>query len=506
MIKIFDTTLRDGEQSPGCSMNLNEKIQMARQLERLGVDIIEAGFASSSPGDFKSVEELSKAIKNSTVASLARCVKNDIDVAYDAVKFAAKPRLHIFLATSEIHMKYKLQMSEEEVLEKVKKYVSYAKSKCDDIEFSAEDATRSDVEFLCKVFAVAIEAGATTINIPDTVGYITPNEYADIIKRVKEGTKGIENIDISVHCHNDLGLAVANSLSAIEAGATQVECTVNGIGERAGNTALEELVMALKTRRDYYKKDTNIVTEEIMNASNLLAQITGVKISPNKPIVGKNAFAHESGIHQHGVLKERTTYEIMDPKSIGLNKNSIVLGKHSGKHALKDKLNELGYEVTSDELEKLFIKFKELSDLKKTVFDEDIRAIMVRELQNVEDGYELVDYNAFTSDGKDSKTVIKVKKKDEIIEMVGSGKGPIDAAFDCMAKITGSEIKLKEFSIYSVTQGKDALGETIIKVENNGRTYAGKGISSDIIKSGILAYISAVNQFNGGEVSEDVIW
>ncbi|RVU54604.1 2-isopropylmalate synthase [Anaerosphaera multitolerans] len=505
MIKIFDTTLRDGEQSPGCSMNLSEKIQMARQLERLGVDVIEAGFASSSPGDFRSVEELSRVIKNATVASLARCVKKDIDIAYDAVKKAVKPRLHVFLATSEIHMKYKLEMTEEEVLERIQKYVSYAKSKCDDIEFSAEDATRSNVKFLCKVFETAIEAGATTINIPDTVGYVTPNEYHNFIKEIKEGTKGIENVDISVHCHNDLGLAVANSLAAIEAGATQVECTINGIGERAGNASLEELVMALKTRKDYYKKDTNIVTEEIMNSSNLLSHITGVKISPNKPIVGKNAFAHESGIHQHGVLKERTTYEIMDPKSIGLNKNSLVLGKHSGKHALRDKLNELGYEINDDELEELFVKFKELSDVKKTVFDEDIHAIMIREFQKVEGGYELIDYNAFTSDGKESKTVIKIKKEDEVIEMVGSGRGPIDAAFDCMGKISGSDIKLKEFSIYSVTQGKDALGETILRVEHDGEIYAGKGISSDIIKSSILAYVNAINQFSGGEVIEDAI-
>ncbi|MGF0094889.1 2-isopropylmalate synthase [Peptoniphilus sp. SGI.035] len=496
IVKIFDTTLRDGEQSPGCSMNRKEKVQMAHQIEKLGVDVIEAGFAASSVEDFNSIREIAKIAKNMTVASLARCNKNDIDRAFEALKDAKNKRLHIFIATSDIHMEYKLEMTREDVKNSVRKHVTYAKEKFSDIEFSCEDATRTDINFMIEVIQIAVDCGATTINIPDTVGYIMPEEYAEIIRKVRENVVGIENVDISVHCHNDLGLAVANSLAAVKAGATQVECTVNGIGERAGNTAMEEVVMALKTRKGFFNIDTNINTKEIMKSSEMLSSIIGVKISPTKPIVGKNVFSHEAGIHQHGVLKNKETYEIMDPSMIGYKANSFVLGKHSGKHALKQKLEELGFIVDDMEMNGIFERFKEVSDAKKEIYDDDLIAIMSANNKLVPGGYEFLDYQSMTSNGKDSKTIIKVRKDNKEIEMVGTGKGPIDAAFDAMRKITSRNIKLKDFSINSVTQGKDALGETIIRVydEDTKMTLGAKGLDNDIIKSGILSYINAVNR------------
>lgn len=496
MIRIFDTTLRDGEQSPGCSMHLNEKIQMAKQLERLGVDIIEAGFAISSKGDFESVAEVAKAVKNSTIASLSRSIKGDIDASWEAVRRAESPMIHVFLATSPIHMKYKLEMTEDQVYERAVEAVKYARSLCPNIEFSCEDASRSELPFLYRIVEGVINAGATTINLPDTVGYTTPREYYSFIKSIKENTPNIDKAIISVHCHNDLGMAVANSLSAVLAGAQQIECTVNGIGERAGNTAMEEVVMALKTRRDIYGEDTRINTTEIMKASTLLSTITGVRVQPHKAIVGVNAFAHESGIHQHGVLKNKQTYEIMTPESIGLKENMMVLGKHSGKHALRDRLADMGYEITEEELSALFTKFKELADEKKTVYDKDIEALVIGTYSEVEGGYTLVDYQSATSEGKDAKVIIKVQIQDEMIENVGSGKGPIDAAFDAMGKITGADVRLQDFSIYSLTQGKDAVGETVVKLEHGGKMYSGKGLSTDIIKSSILAYLNAINHIH----------
>jgi len=495
MIKIFDTTLRDGEQSPGCSMNLNEKLQMAKQLERLGVDIIEAGFPAASPGDFESVKAIANLLKKPVITGLARCTKNDIDKAFAAIKDANHKRIHVFIATSDIHLEYKLKKTRAEVLESVKKYVSYAKSLVDDIEFSAEDASRTDLDFLCQVVEVAIEAGATTINLPDTVGYAVPTEYAHMIKTVKDRVVGEQDIVLSVHCHNDLGLAVANSLAAVEAGATQIECTINGIGERAGNAALEEVVMALKTRNDYYGVDTNINTKEIMPASNLLEQITATKVSPTKPIVGKNVFAHESGIHQHGVLQNKSTYEIMDPAMIGIvDQENIVLGKHSGKHALRSKIEDLGFEIEDEELEEVFVKFKNIADNKKNIYDSDIRALMLGQLNQVSGHYQLVDYSSFTSDGKESKTIIKLSNGTETIERVGSGAGPIDAAFDCMKNILEDQFILEDFRINSVTAGQDALGETTLSLKHNDHQYNGRGLSNDIIKSGILAYINAINK------------
>lgn len=495
MIKIFDTTLRDGEQSPGCSMNLHEKLQMAKQLERLGVDIIEAGFPAASQGDFESVEAIARTLKKTTICGLARCIKKDIDAAYNAIKDANYKRIHIFIATSDIHLKYKLNMTRKEVLASIKEHVSYAKSLVDDIEFSCEDASRTDLDFLCQAVDLAIKNGATTINLPDTVGYAVPEEYSHMIKTVIDKVPNADKVDISVHCHNDLGMAVANSLAAIDAGASQVECTINGIGERAGNAACEEIVMALKTRHDYYGKDTKINTKEIMRTSNLLEQITASRVSPTKAIVGKNVFAHEAGIHQHGVLQDKSTYEIMDPATIGITETeNLVLGKHSGKHALRSKLEELGYLVDDKQMEEVFVNFKSLSDSKKNIYDRDIHALMLGEFQKISGGYVLVDYSSFTSNGKESKTIIKLSNGDETVERVGSGAGPVDAAFDCMANIVGDEFQLEDFAIHSVTRGKDALGETFLSLRQDDQVFNGKGLSNDIIKSSIIAYVNAVNQ------------
>ena len=375
-IKIFDTTLRDGEQSPGCSMNISEKLRLDQQLDKLGVDVIEAGFAIASPGDFASVKGIAEVVKNATVASLARCLKKDIDTAYEAVKDAVKPRIHVFLATSNIHMEYKLKMSKDQVLAKTKEMVSYARSLCSDIEFSCEDASRSDIDFLCKVVETAIDAGATTINLPDTVGYAIPEENENMISTVIKNVPNSEKAIISVHCHNDLGLATSNTLSAVKAGALQVECTINGIGERAGNAALEEIVMGLFTRENYYDAVCNVDTTQIHKTSKLLTSITGVKPQPNKAIIGENAFAHESGIHQHGMLANKNTYEIMTPESVGLTTNKMVLGKHSGKHALSSKLEDLGYNVSSEQLQKIFEEFKILVDRQKNVSDRDIEGLL----------------------------------------------------------------------------------------------------------------------------------
>ncbi len=502
-IKIFDTTLRDGEQAPGCSMNITEKIQLARQLERLGVDVIEAGFAAASKGDFESVKLIADELQNTVVTSLARSVKEDIDKAYEALKNAKHSRIHIFLATSDIHLKYKLELTKDEAYDQAVKAVKYAKNLFEDIEFSCEDATRTDPQFMYRILEGVIEAGATTVNIPDTVGYITPFEYYDLIKGVMENTKGIEKVTVSVHCHDDLGLAVANSLAAIRAGATQVECTVNGIGERAGNAAMEEVVMALKTRADEYGADTNINTKEIAKTSKLLTHITGVKVAPNKAVVGKNAFAHEAGIHQHGVMKNRATYEIMTPESVGFSKTELVLGKHSGKHALAQKFAELGYEINDKELQTLFEKFKNLADLKKEIYDEDLEALLIGGYAEIEGGYKFVDYTAFTSNGKQAKTVIKLEYQGEEIEEVGSGDGPIDAAFDCVGKIAKEHVKLKSFTIEAVTQGKDAIGLTHVVLKKDDREVQGRGASTDIIKSSILAYINGINRFKMGGVREE---
>lgn len=493
-IKIFDTTLRDGEQSPGCSMNLKEKIEMAQQLERMNVDIIEAGFAAASPGDLKSIQEISKNIKNCTVTSLARSNKDDIDKAWDSLKYAVHPRIHVFLATSPIHMEYKLNMTPEQVIKTAGEMVAYAKSKCEDIEFSCEDATRSDIDFMAEVIDTAIKAGATTINIPDTVGYTTPEEYTYLITTIKEKCPAINSVDISVHCHNDLGMAVANSLAAVIAGATQVECTMNGIGERAGNAALEEVIMALKTRKDYFKASTNIDTTQITRSSSLLSRITGVKVQPNKAIVGANAFAHESGIHQHGVLKNKETYEIMTPESVGLDKNTLVLGKHSGRHAFNDKLIQMGYNLSKEELDAAFKKFKELADKKKDVFDKDIEAIVSNQRIDVPKTYELNKYVINSGNIITPTATVSIKKGQDITEEVATGDGPIYASFKAIEKIIGKNFILDDYSINAITEGDDALGDVTVKLSDNDKKYIGRGMSTDIIEASIIAYLNAINK------------
>ena len=495
-IRIFDTTLRDGEQSPGCSMNLTEKIEMARQLEKLGVDVIEAGFAIASPMDHKSVQTIAAAVSNCTVASLARCTKGDIDAAWDAVKEAKHPRIHVFLATSDIHMEYKLKMTREQVLERISSMVAYAKSFCDDIEFSAEDASRSDRAFLAQCYTNAVAAGATTLNVPDTVGYSTPQEMAEHIAYLREHVEGIEKTDISVHCHDDLGMAVANTLACIKAGATQVECTVNGIGERAGNASLEEIVMALHTRRDFYEAETGINTRQIYNSSKLLSNITGVPIPPSKAIVGANAFAHESGIHQHGVISNAQTYEIMKSTDVGIPQNTMVLGKHSGKHALREKLASMGYELDDQEMENVFARFKDLADKKKNITGSDIEALVLHRRNAFIGTCKLLGHVVNTGHGVPNTSYIKLQRGDEVLEDVAIGTGPLDASFQAINRMLGMEdIRLESFSLNAVTDGEDAVGEAVVKLEDkNGATYTGTGLSTDIIESSIRAYVNGINK------------
>ena len=494
-IKIFDTTLRDGEQSPGCSMNLPEKIEMAKQLEKLGVDIIEAGFAIASPMDHKSVQAIAGAVTNCTVASLARCTKGDIDAAWDAVKEANHPRIHVFLATSNIHMEYKLKMTREEVLQRITDMVGYARSKCADIEFSAEDASRSEWDFLAQCYSNAVAAGATTLNVPDTVGYSTPQEMADLITYLRANVTGIENVDISVHCHDDLGMAVANSLACIKAGATQVECTVNGIGERAGNASLEEIVMALHTRRDFYDAETNINTRQIYRSSKLLSNITGVPIPPSKAVVGANAFAHESGIHQHGVIANAQTYEIMNSTDVGIPQNTMVLGKHSGKHALREKLASMGYEISDQEMEKVFARFKILADKKKNITTADLEALVLHRHNASYETCQLVSHVVNAGDGVPNTSCVKLKRAGEELEEVAIGSGPLDASFKAINRMLGLDIKLDSFSLNAVTDGEDAIGEAVVKIEApNGRRYTGTGLSTDIIESSIRAYVNGINK------------
>lgn len=495
-VKIFDTTLRDGEQAPGCSMNLDEKVEIAKQLELLGVDIIEAGFAISSPGDFKSVETVAGVIKNSRVASLARAVQKDIDTAYEAVKNAVSPRIHVFLATSPIHMQHKLKMTPDQVIERIKNSVSYAKTLCSDIQFSAEDAMRSDKEFLALAVQTAIEAGANVVNIPDTVGYITPEEMYSRIHYLYETVKGIEKVDVAVHCHNDLGMAVANSLAGVKAGARQVECTINGIGERAGNAALEEVVMALKTRKPFFGCESRIDTKQINRTSKLVYNIIGHTPAINKPIIGANAFAHEAGIHQHGVLADKSTYEIMVPEEIGITKNNLVIGKHSGKHAIADKIRELGYTFDENQLASYYEKIIDLSDKKKFITDSDIEAIVNNREMN-EGVYKLEHFDVHTSMNSTSACVVKLRKGNEILEEVSLGQGPINAAYNAIDKITGGICEeMSSYNIHSVSDGNDALGEVTVKMRAKDKTVTGRGLSTDIIESSILAYVNGINKLS----------
>ncbi len=492
---IFDTTLRDGEQAPGYSMNVSEKVNMARQLERLGADVIEAGFAASSTGDLEAVKAVSAAVDNAIVASLSRARREDIDLAYEAVKDAKRPRIHIFLATSPIHIKHKLKMTENEVLERIYDSVSYAKTLIDDVQFSCEDATRSERKFLLKAVETAIEAGAKTVNIPDTVGYSEPGETEDLFKYVKNNAKGIERVILSTHNHDDLGLAVANTLAAVKAGARQIEGTINGIGERAGNAALEEIIMGIKTRRDLYGVYTNVNTKEIYRTSKLLSSIVGASIPSNKAIVGRNAFKHEAGIHQHGMLASRDTYEIIDPKEVGIVDSEIVLGKHSGRHAVEQEINNLGYELTESDIKDVYEKFIELADKKKTVSQKDLEAILTNKKKvTVGNGYRLVNYSIMTEGNKKAKAGVTVTREGDAVSNTAEGDGPVAAAFNAFNGIAGRDFKLIDFQIQSVTEGEDALGEAIIRLMAGTRTTVGRGVSTDIIEAALLGYINAVNK------------
>jgi len=500
VIRFFDTTLRDGEQSPGCSMDLSEKLEVARHLERLKVDVIEAGFAVSSPGDFESVSKIAAVIKDCTVASLARASEKDIETAFEAVRHAASPLIHTFISTSPVHMEHKLRMTPEQVLERTAEAVKFARSLCPNVEFSAEDATRSDWNFLVRVFETAIKNGATVINVPDTVGYSTPEEMAALIRYLRENVRNIDEAVISVHCHNDLGLAVANTLAAVGAGAEQVECTINGIGERAGNAALEEIVMAMNTRRDVIKAASRIETKNIYRASRLVYSIIGMAPPLNKPIVGANAFAHESGIHQHGMLNNRATYEIMTPESIGLTKSRLVLGKHSGRHAFADRVKELGYTLSEEELNHFFEEFKKLCDAKKDVSDSDIEALITSDLSKRHTFYKLHRFDVFTSNAARGTCVMSIQDAaGEIREDVALGDGPIDAAFNVIDKLVPApEHSLEDYAIRSVSEGKDALGEVVVKIRCGDKIYTGRGLSTNIIESSILAYLSGMNKILEG--------
>lgn len=504
-IYIFDTTLRDGEQSPGVSLNTHEKLEIARQLSRLGVDIIEAGFPIASPGDFEAVKAISEQVKGTTIAALARTSQQDIDRAWEAIKAAEQARIHTFIATSDIHMQHKLRMSRAEVLEAAVAAVKYAKQFTADVEFSGEDGFRSDLAFLCQVVEAVINAGATTVNIPDTVGYATPTEYADFIRNIKEKVPNIDKARLSVHCHDDLGMAVANSLSAVSIGAEQIECAINGIGERAGNCSLEEVVMAFYTRKDFYDMHTNINTKEIFRTSKMVSNLTGMKIQPNKAIVGKNAFAHESGIHQDGVLKERTTYEIMNPATIGLTIENIVLGKHSGRHAVKDRLEKLGRKLNDEELNKAFIRFKNLADKKSEITDEDLQAIVEEEVREIPESFQL-EYMQISSGTTVVPTAtVSLQHNGDSINEAACGDGPVDAIYKAIDNITGVAGTLSNYALDAITGGKDALGEVTVKIKSDvtNRVYTGVGVSTDVLEASAKAYVNAINKLVYRETNKD---
>ncbi|MBI4179893.1 2-isopropylmalate synthase [bacterium] len=494
IIRIFDTTLRDGEQSPGASLNVEEKIQVAHALARLKVDIIEGGFPISSPGDFEAVSRIAREIKDVTVAGLARALRKDIDACYDAVKHSESPRIHTFIATSDIHIARKFKKSREEILGMAVEAVKHAKSKLPDVEFSCEDACRTDRNYIVQVLTAVIDAGATTVNIPDTVGYTTPPEFLSLITHIRQNVPNIGRAVISVHCHNDLGLAAANSLAAVLAGAGQVECTVNGIGERAGNASLEEIVMTLRTRRDLFDCETRINTREIFRASRLVSTLTGIPVQPNKAIVGANAFAHESGIHQDGVLKDKLTYEIMRPEDIGWSESSIVLGRRSGRHAFKTRMEEMGYHLGDEQLDKAFERFKKVADQKKEIYDEDLEAIVEDEVGKLPPIYAL-DYVHVSSGTHTIPTAtVRLKHGDDVLQESAWGDGPIDAVYNAVDLVLKMDIALLDYAIRAVSKGKDAMGEVTVKLKCKGHVVKGKGASTDIIEASAKAYVNGCNR------------
>lgn len=499
-IKIFDTTLRDGEQTPGVNLNVMEKLEIARHLERLRVDRIEAGFPASSEGDFQAVKTIADTIKDTSVIALARTVQKDIDIAWEALKGAEEPAIHVFLATSPIHMKYKLNMTPEEVIETSVNMVKYAKQRFPIVEWSAEDATRSDWDFLVEIVEKVIAAGANVINLPDTVGYTMPEEYGNMFKYIRERVSNIDKVALSCHCHDDLGMAVANSLAAIQNGVTQVEGTINGIGERAGNAALEEIAVALKIRSDYYPYHTDLKLDEIKRTSDLIAKFTGIAVQPNKAVIGRNAYAHESGIHQDGVLKNTLTYEIITPELVGVNSNSIVLGKHSGRHAFKEKVNELGFTLSDEKLNVAFKQFKQLTDRKKEVSDDDITAILMEITTNTHQikKYELemfqIQYGTGTANIPTA--TVSIKRPDEqVVQTACTGNGSVEALYKAIDALIIEDTKLLDYQISSIGGGKDALAVSTVQLDVNGDTFNGRGTASDVLEASANAYINAVNRY-----------
>jgi 2-isopropylmalate synthase len=503
MIRIFDTTLRDGEQSPGAAMNLEEKLMIAKQLARLNVDIIEAGFAYSSPGDFEAVRRIAQEVEGPVICSLARARPEDVDRAWEALRGAPKIRIHTFISTSDIHLKHQFRLTRDQARNRAVEMVQRAKGYLDDVEFSPMDATRSEPKYLYEVLEAVIEAGATTVNIPDTVGYAAPQEFGMLIRGIRENVPNIKKAIISVHCHNDLGVAVANSLAAIVEGAGQVECTINGIGERAGNASLEEIAMGLRTRKDFYGADTGIRTEEIVKSSRLISSITGMVVQPNKAIVGANAFSHASGIHQDGFLKEKTTYEIMRPETIGLGKSTLVMGKLSGRHAFRQRLEESGYKLTDEELDKAFERFKKLADQKKEVYEEDLEVILSEELRAVPETYKLRSLRVESGTDLAPKAEIEIEINGKVMRQAGNGDGPVDAAYRTIALMTATKSTLLTYVVKAITGGTDAQGEVMVKVEEGTKTVIGHGSDTDIIVASAKAYLNALNKLEHWKTRKD---
>ena len=493
-VLFLDTTLRDGEQMPGVSFHLKEKVELARGLEALGVDVVEAGFAGASSGDFEAIRAVSKTVETICVCSLARCVEGDIRAAADALKYARHPRIHVFIATSPLHRLHKLNMDRAQVLAAAVEGVALARSLCEDVEFSCEDATRTELDFLYEIFGAARKAGAATLNVPDTVGYATVAEYGKLIADLRGHIQGVENSVLSVHCHNDLGLGVAAALEGLRMGARQVECTLNGLGERAGNAALEEIVMGLRTRQDFYGLRDSINTKEIHRTSRLAATISGIEIPPNKAVVGANAFTHQSGVHQHGVLRDRATYEVMKPQDLGIPQGSVVLGKLSGRHALAEHAKELGFAMTEQELAQAFVKFKELADRKKIITDRDVMAILQERMHSAKGTYQMHSFQIFSGNRMTSTATVSLEKAQEITTRADCGDGPVEACFHAVDQITGLPCKLENYQLRAVTEGEDALGEVTVRVRHKDLAMLGKGVSTDVIEASCLAYINGVNR------------
>ncbi|MCU0587000.1 MAG: 2-isopropylmalate synthase [Syntrophobacteraceae bacterium] len=494
-IIVFDTTLRDGEQVPGAKLNKRQKIEIAAQLARLGVDVIEAGFPCSSPEDLKAIQAVSEQVKGPVIAGLARAVREDIDIAWEAVRNAERPRIHVFLGSSDIHLQKKLRQDRDAALQRAVDAVKYAKKYCEDVEYSTEDASRTDFEYLCRVIDAVIANGATVVNVPDTVGYATPEEFGDLIGRLREGVSALDKVTLSVHCHNDLGLAVANSLAAIRQGAQQVECTINGVGERAGNASLEEIVMAIKTRHGVYQAHTDIQTAEIYRTSRMVSRLMNIPVQPNKAVVGANAFAHSSGIHQDGILKDRTTYEIMKPEDVGIKEHAIVLTARSGRAALRHRLGDLGYDLNPEQFERVYQRFINVADRKKEISSRDLTTIVEIELTKVPETFSFHSLQIMSGNTMTPLASVCLTREGQNITDAATGNGPVDAVFNCIERIIGQEGILRDYDLKAVTMGKDALGEAMVRVEIEGAVYSGIGTSPDVIEASGRAYLNAFNRF-----------